>query len=59
MKYKRADIAFAVAILAIGYDFLPIEAPEPAKWAAAIILLGIGGWIVISAIHQQLSKSRR
>jgi len=56
MQSKRADIAFGVAILAIGYNFLPIQASTSATWVASIVLLAIGSWIVISAISQLLSK---
>jgi len=49
---RRADIAFGVAILAIGYNFLPEKGPEGLCWAAAIVLLVIGCWIIFSALSR-------
>jgi len=50
---RRTDIAFGVAILAIGYNFLPIKAPNWLNWVAAIALLVIGAAIVCRAIFQR------
>lgn len=50
---RRADIAFGVAILAIGYNFLPVQAPDWLNWVAAIALLVIGAAIVFRAIFQR------
>ena len=47
MERKRANIAFGIALLAIGYNFLPVKAPEPVAWITAIALLVIGCWILI------------
>lgn len=46
MIMRRTDIAFEVAILAIGYNFLPAKGPEWLLWFAAIALLIIGTVIV-------------
>lgn len=50
---RRADIAFGVALLAIGYNFLPVEAPAWLNWVAAVALLIIGAAIIFRAIFQR------
>lgn len=50
MIMRRTDIAFGVAILAIGYNFLPVKGPEWLLWFAAIALLIIGAVIVFHAL---------
>jgi hypothetical protein len=50
---RRADIAFGVALVAIGYNFLPIKAPDWLNWVAAIALLIIGAYIIFRAIFQR------
>ena len=57
MERKHANIAFGIAILAIGLNFLPIpELSEPTRWLASVLLLAVGAWIVISAIFRQPTK---
>jgi hypothetical protein len=50
---RRQDIAFGVALVAIGYNFLPVKAPNWLSWVAAITLLGIGGCIIFRGISQR------
>lgn len=50
---KKADIAFGVALVAIGYNFLPIKAPDLLNWVSAIALLIIGAYIIFRAIFQR------
>jgi len=47
---RKTDIAFGVAILAIGYNFLPDKGPEWLNWATAVALLIIGAGIIFRAI---------
>ncbi len=49
---RRTNIAFAVALLAIGYNFLPIEAPDWLGWIAALALLIIGAAIILLEIFR-------
>jgi hypothetical protein len=33
----RARITFGLAVVTIGYNFLPIKPPDPVLWFAAIV----------------------
>jgi hypothetical protein len=50
MQRKRENIAFALALLAIGYNFLPVKASGTILWIASIMILVIGCQILISTV---------
>ncbi len=50
---RKADIAFGVALLAIGYNFLPVKAPDWLNWITAIALLIIGAVIIFYPVSQR------
>jgi hypothetical protein len=52
---KRAAIAFGVSLVAIGYRFLPVQAPDWLNWVASIALLGIGATIIFTAMFRKTS----
>jgi hypothetical protein len=41
-------------IYEIGYNFLPVKAPDWLNWVAAITLLVIGAAIIFRAIFQRI-----
>ena len=49
---RRTYIAFGIALLAIGYNFLPVRAPDWLSWVAAIALLIIGAVIILLGIFR-------
>jgi len=49
---RISDIAFAVAIMAIGYELLPIQAPDWLSWVASITLIFVGLYIIVRAIRE-------
>ena len=52
----RENIAFGVAIVAIGYNVAPDKGSEEFRWFAAILLLVIGCIILAPAIWQGLRR---
>ena len=38
----RARIAFGLTVLVIGYNFLPVQAPDSVRWIASITCFIIG-----------------
>lgn len=55
---RRSDIAFGVALLAIGYDFLPVPASIYLEWLAACVLLAVGGGIVVIGVYQLIKRDK-
>jgi len=48
---RRSDIAFGIAILAIGYNLLPYKGPVEALWAGGVVIMAMGAWIVTIGIR--------
>ena len=46
---KRSSIALGIAVMAIGYNMLPIEPSLEILWLGGIVLFFGGMWMIVSA----------
>jgi hypothetical protein len=45
-RAKRSGIAFGIAVMAIGYNMLPIKPPLWLSEIAGLVVLLMGAWVV-------------
>lgn len=54
---KRSGIALGIAVMAIGYNMLPIKAPPALLEASGLIIMFMGAVVITNAISTKSQKS--